>query len=108
MSDRTRLAKAGIACVVVGCVLGVSACGSSSKSSSSGASSGGSAGSSGGSAVDIYSSLPLQGSSSAQTQPMVKGIQLALSEAGGKAGQFTVTYQSLDDSTAAAGKWDPG
>ncbi len=105
------------ACVVVGCVVGVSACGSSSKSSSSsssssssGASSGSSGGSasSGGSTVDIYSSLPLQGSSSAQTQPMVNGIKLALSEAGGKAGSFTVNYQSLDDSTAAAGKWDPG
>jgi branched-chain amino acid transport system substrate-binding protein len=39
---------------------------------------------------------------------MVNGIKLALSEAGGKAGQWTVNYQSLDDSTAAAGKWDPG
>jgi branched-chain amino acid transport system substrate-binding protein len=37
----------------------------------------------------------------------VNGIKLALSEAGGKAGQFTVNYQSLDDSTAAAGEWDP-
>jgi branched-chain amino acid transport system substrate-binding protein len=39
---------------------------------------------------------------------MVNGINLALSQAGGKAGNFTVKYQSLDDSTAAAGKWDPG
>jgi branched-chain amino acid transport system substrate-binding protein len=38
---------------------------------------------------------------------MVNGIKLALSQAGGKAGQFTVNYQSLDDSTAQAGKWDP-
>jgi branched-chain amino acid transport system substrate-binding protein len=52
--------------------------------------------------------LPLQGSSSAQTGPLVNGIKLALSQAGGKAGQWTVNYQSLDDSTAAAGKWDPG
>src|SRR5207302_8481413 len=36
------------------------------------------------------------------------GMKLALSQAGGKAGQWTVNYQSLDDSTAAAGKWDPG
>jgi branched-chain amino acid transport system substrate-binding protein len=50
----------------------------------------------------------LQGASSAQTDPMVNGIKLALAEAGGKAGQWTVNYQSLDDSTAAAGKWDPG
>ena len=39
---------------------------------------------------------------------MVNGIKLALAQAGGKAGQWTVNYQSLDDSTAAAGKWDPG
>ena len=79
---------------------------SSSCSSSSAA--GGASGGSGGSDVDIYSSLPLQGASTAQTDPMVNGIKLALSQAGGKAGQFTVNYQSLDDSTAAAGKWDPG
>jgi branched-chain amino acid transport system substrate-binding protein len=38
---------------------------------------------------------------------MVNGIKLALSEAGNKAGNFTVNYQSLDDATASAGKWDP-
>src|SRR5260221_6478602 len=81
---------------------------------------GGSSGSSGGSAstsqsaaaggkvVDIYSSLPMQGASSAQTIPLVNGIKLALGQASGKAGQWTVNYQVLDDSTAAAGKWDPG
>ena len=62
----------------------------------------------GGDSIDIYSSLPLQGASSAQTSPMVNGIKLALDQAGGKAGRWTVNYQSLDDSTAAAGKWDPG
>lgn len=60
-----------------------------------------------GGVVDIYSSLPLQGASSAQTGPLVNGIKLALKQAGGKAGDFTVNYQSLDDSTAAAGEWDP-
>ena len=62
----------------------------------------------GGDTIDIYSSLPLQGASTAQTSPMVNGIKLALDQAGGKAGRWTVNYQSLDDSTAAAGKWDPG
>jgi branched-chain amino acid transport system substrate-binding protein len=57
--------------------------------------------------VDIYSSLPLQGASRAQTVPLVKGIRLALSAAGGTAGDFSVNYQSLDDSTALAGSWDP-
>jgi len=50
----------------------------------------------------------LQGASTSQTNPLVNGIKLALAQAGGKAGQWTVNYQSLDDSTAAAGKWDPG
>jgi branched-chain amino acid transport system substrate-binding protein len=81
--------------------IALAAAGCSSSSSSSGPTSGGNT-------IDIYSSLPLQGASTAQTGPMVNGIKLALDEAGGKAGQWTVNYQSLDDSTAAAGKWDPG
>jgi len=80
--------------------LAAAGCGSSPSSSSSS--------SGGGKTIDIYSSLPLQGASTAQTDPMVNGIKLALAQAGGKAGQWTVNYQSLDDSTAAAGKWDPG
>ena len=105
------LGKATRGGLVVASVLALSACGSSSSSSSSsssGSSSSSAASGGGGSTVDIYSSLPLQGASTAQTDPMVNGIKLALSEAGGKAGTFTVNYQSLDDSTAAAGKWDPG
>jgi branched-chain amino acid transport system substrate-binding protein len=50
----------------------------------------------------------MQGGSSAQTIPLVNGIKLALSQASNKAGQFTVNYKELDDSTAAAGKWDQG
>ncbi len=91
--------------LVFGTVLALSACGSSSSSSSK---SGGGSSGGGSNTIDIYSSLPLQGASTAQTDPLVNGIKLALSQAGGKAGQFKVNYQSLDDSTAAAGKWDPG
>jgi branched-chain amino acid transport system substrate-binding protein len=89
---------AGVAAIVL------AACGSSSSSSTTGGSSGGG----GGNTVDVYSSLPMQGASTAQTDPLVNGIKLALSEAGGKAGSWTVNYTTLDDSTAAAGKWDPG
>jgi branched-chain amino acid transport system substrate-binding protein len=92
-------ALAAIALAVVGC---------SSSGSSSSSAGGGSSSSASGKTVDIYSSLPLQGASTSQTIPLVNGIKLALSQAGGKAGQWTVNYQSLDDSTAAAGKWDPG
>ena len=102
-----HLGKAWRGGLIIGSVLALSACGSSS-SSSSGGSGGSGGGSSSGSAIDVYSSLPLQGASTAQTGPLVNGIKLALAEAGGKAGKFSVNYQSLDDSTAAAGKWDPG
>jgi branched-chain amino acid transport system substrate-binding protein len=85
-------------CLTAAAVLALAACGSSSKSASS---------SSGGKTVDIYSSLPLQGASTAQTDPMVNGMKLALEQAGSKAGQWSINYTSLDDSTAAAGKWDP-
>ncbi|HEX4036059.1 MAG TPA: branched-chain amino acid ABC transporter substrate-binding protein [Solirubrobacteraceae bacterium] len=57
--------------------------------------------------VDFYSSLPLSGSSTAQTIPLVNGIKLALSQAGNKAGKYTIKYSSLNDATAAAGQWDP-
>jgi branched-chain amino acid transport system substrate-binding protein len=98
------------ACLIVVSLAAVTACGSSSSSSSSSSSATSSAasGGSGGSTVDIYSSLPLQGASTAQTGPLVNGMKLALSQAGGKAGKYTVKYTSLDDSTAAAGQWDPG
>src|SRR6266702_6761837 len=92
-------ASAASALAVVGC---------SSSGSSSSSAGGGSSSSASGKTVNIYSSLPLQGASTSQTNPLVNGIKLALSQAGGKAGQWTVNYQSLDDSTAAAGKWDPG
>jgi branched-chain amino acid transport system substrate-binding protein len=99
------LGKGARGCLMVASVLALSACGSSSSSSSSG---GGSSGGGGGKTIDIYSSLPLQGATSAQTGPTVNGMKLALSQAGGKAGPFTVNYQSLDDSTAAKGNYDLG
>ena len=69
---------------------------------------GNSDGSGGSKSVTIYSSLPLQGESRAQAQAMVNGMKMALAEAHNRAGAFTVKYISLDDSTAAAAKWDPG
>jgi branched-chain amino acid transport system substrate-binding protein len=81
----------------------VAACGSSSKSSSNS-----SGGGSGRTTLTVYSSLPLQGDSRPQSESVVNGEKLALQEHGGKVGKFTIKYVSLDDSTAAAGKWDPG
>ena len=55
--------------------------------------------------VDWYSSMPLSGSSSAQTGPAVNGMKLALKLAGNKAGHYMIKYQSLNDATASAGQW---
>jgi branched-chain amino acid transport system substrate-binding protein len=60
-----------------------------------------------GTTVDFYSSLPLQGGSSADTLPIVQAIKLALSQAGNKSGSFGIKYTSLDDSIASTGNWDP-
>jgi len=62
---------------------------------------------SGGKTLTVYSSLPRQGAQEPQTTDLVRGIELALEQAGGKAGDFTVKYESLDDSTAQAGAWTP-
>jgi branched-chain amino acid transport system substrate-binding protein len=88
--------------LVAGAVLALAACGSSSSSTTKGGGGASSGGGGGGGTIDIYSSLPLQGAVNAQTLPLVNGAKLALSEAGGKAGSFTVNYQSLDDSTATS------
>ena len=58
--------------------------------------------------VLIASDLPLQGSSRTQTLQMTAAIRQVLGDAGWAAGDINVGYQSCDDSTAQAGKWDPG
>jgi branched-chain amino acid transport system substrate-binding protein len=64
----------------------------------------------GGGILRIYSSLPLTGASSTQTTTMVNAIELALEQKtdGGAVcgGAYTVEYTSLDDASAATGKWD--
>jgi len=94
---------AASSCLTVALAFGVAACGSSNKNKSSGGS-----GSTGSTSLTIYSSLPLQGDSRPQSESVVNGEKLALQEHGGKVGKFTIKYVSLDDSTAATGKWEPG
>jgi branched-chain amino acid transport system substrate-binding protein len=85
----------------VAAVLGlvVAACGSSSS---------GSGGTISGTNLTIYSSLPLQGASRVNSVAVNNGAQIALSAIGGKIGKYSISFKPLDDSTAAAGKWDPG
>ena len=54
----------------------------------------------------IASDLPLQGSGRTQTVQMTAAIEYVLKQANFKAGKYTIGYQSCDDSTAQAGKWD--
>jgi branched-chain amino acid transport system substrate-binding protein len=63
-----------------------------------------------GNTVKIISSFPLTGSAIGQTQTIVNGIQQALAESNSTAckGKIKIEYESLDDATAASGKWDPG
>jgi branched-chain amino acid transport system substrate-binding protein len=68
---------------------------------------GGGGGDGGGETAKVYSSLPLQGATRPQTTAMVDGIKLALQQRNNKAGDITVEYESLDDSTAQAGTWTP-
>ena len=58
-------------------------------------------------AVTVYSSLPLQGASRPISVAVSNGIKMALDEAGGRAGDIAISYESLDDSTAQAGAWTP-
>jgi len=99
--------KAAFAFAIPALAAGPAACGddtSTSSNTTTGAAAGGGKATG---TVDVYSSLPLQGASKPQTNAMVDGIKLALKQAGSKAGGVTVKYESLDDSTAKEGKWEP-
>ena len=56
----------------------------------------------------IASDLPLQGSGRTQTSQMTRAIKFIFAQHAWKAGKYTLAYQSCDDSTAQAGKWDSG
>ena len=56
----------------------------------------------------VASDLPLQGSGRTQTSQMTRAIKFIFQQHNWKAGKYTLAYQSCDDSTAQAGKWDSG
>jgi branched-chain amino acid transport system substrate-binding protein len=92
-----------LVCLFGALALGVSACGDDDDEGEDGA-----GGTAAGETLTVYSSLPRQGASRVQALAIEDGAKLALKQAGGKAGDFRIKYEPLDDSTAAAGKWDPG
>jgi len=55
--------------------------------------------------LTIYSSLPLHGPDRERSRDMVNAIKLALQESGGKIGALSITYVSLDSSTAEDDGW---
>jgi branched-chain amino acid transport system substrate-binding protein len=72
--------------------IGIAACGDDNKSSGGATAQG--------TTLTIYSSLPLQGTSRGQSEAVINGEKLALADAGGKVGKFSIKYVSIDDSTA--------
>ena len=64
--------------------------------------------SSGSTNVTVYTSLPFDATDESQTNDVVKGEKLALSQVDNTVGPCTIAFQQLDDSTAQAGQWDPG
>jgi branched-chain amino acid transport system substrate-binding protein len=97
---KLQLRSAWVVCLLA-VAAGLAACGDDDDDES------GNGSGAGADTVNVYSSLPLQGAQRLQTTAMVDGIKLALEQRKGKAGQTTVKYTSLDDSTAQAGNWTP-
>jgi branched-chain amino acid transport system substrate-binding protein len=56
----------------------------------------------------LASDFPLQGSSRTQTEQIVAAIQYELEQREWKAGDYNIAFQSCDDATAQAAKWDSG
>jgi branched-chain amino acid transport system substrate-binding protein len=90
-------------CITAAMAFGVAACGDDEDEGD-----GGTAQEGGGGTLTVYSSLPLQGASRPQSEDVIRGIRLALKQKGNKCGDFNINYESLDDATAAAGKWEAG
>jgi branched-chain amino acid transport system substrate-binding protein len=95
-SWRRRVVTMGALAVAI---LGVAACG---------AGGGGGGGAKVPSTLTIYASLPFEGSSRHDTLILRHGEELALKEAGGRAGKFKINYKPLSDASTQTGNWDVG
>jgi branched-chain amino acid transport system substrate-binding protein len=97
-----RRHRALLAAVCLGVASFAVACGDSESEE------GGTASGSGGKPLTVYISLPMQGDSRSRSEDMHLGAEIALKQAGAKAGAFPVKLVMLDNSLAATGKWDAG
>ena len=88
-----------ITAAVVGAVA-LAACGGSGASP-------GSTGGSTGKTLIIGTDFPLQGAAADETIQVNQAIELYLEQIGHKVGNYTIELKKYDDSSAAAGKWDP-
>jgi branched-chain amino acid transport system substrate-binding protein len=102
--------KLAITCAVALMMVGCGNTNSNSTSTTSPATTNTTTTAASGNTVKIISSFPLTGSSVGQTQTIINGIKQALEEAKSSAcdGKLKIDYESLDDATAASGKWDAG
>ena len=90
--------RAGTACIVAALAMALGGCGGEAT---------GDRPKEGSSTLTVYSSLPLQGRDRDRSRDMVNAIKLGLQEGNGKVGNLSVTYVSLDSSTAEEGTWTP-
>src|ERR687894_575579 len=60
-----------------------------------------------GDALTVYSSLPQTGPLAPVSRDIVRAQKLALEEAGGRAGDYRVSYVSLDSADPKTGHWSP-
>ncbi|HEX8086067.1 MAG TPA: branched-chain amino acid ABC transporter substrate-binding protein [Solirubrobacteraceae bacterium] len=60
-----------------------------------------------GDALTVYSSLPQTGPLAPVSRDIVSAQKLALEDAGGRAGEYRVSYVSLDSADPKTGRWTP-
>ncbi|HEX2087756.1 MAG TPA: branched-chain amino acid ABC transporter substrate-binding protein [Solirubrobacteraceae bacterium] len=60
-----------------------------------------------GDALTVYSSLPQTGPLAEVSRDMVRAEKLALEQAGGRAGDYRISYVSLDSADPKTGRWTP-
>jgi branched-chain amino acid transport system substrate-binding protein len=58
--------------------------------------------------LTIYTGLPLRGEQGDAGRAALRGEKLALQEADGRAGRWTISLAALDDTDTKTGRWAPG